>query len=471
MSDLFGDSSSDDEGNGGNNVEVNYYGNIVSTDFRDSASSSDDEDENYNDGRYEDEVNFNYILQKVKANDRHYDFLDGSGRSNFIQNMITNENWEEFGTDISNNTHLRQLTLHTGALDDLKMTFLFRGLTGSSSLRRLTLDRNELSAVGVRSMVPFLKSSTTLVRLTLRDNKLQSEGFNALLRAMRNSPIRELYCNKCGIASIEIRCIPKHLKWLYLSGNSIDVDGCRGLVKLLQGEDAALTELYLRNNMIDDEGVEILVNALQNNTTLKKLTLKGNKRISRHGNIMLLKLVNGISSIEATMRSNHTLISLRGTDYTIQKVINTATFINRNYASSPEVAGKRKMIEMQLRSKRRAQLAELQGVHQSVYSEINPLHLPEVLSKISRWNGKTELYAALKSSLLELISTVDRKACILLHRDSYSAKLAELNAEAARLSTRVAQLNDQLVVIESVEGNAVNVGGEEFPSSKRRRQA
>ena len=481
MSDLFGDSSSDDEDNDLSQRDL----------FGDSSSSSDDED---NDGNNE-ERRFNSTLQRIKSNDHYPKNFEGDGRSNFIQN-ITNERWEEIGRDISNNTHLTELSLHKAALNDLKMTFLFRGMTGSS-LKRLVLHKNNLSTVGVRSMVPFLQNSINLTKLDLDDNNLQSEGFNAMFRGLRNSPIEELYCNKCGITSIEIRCIPKHLRELSLEKNSINVDGCRGLAKLLEGGDATLERLYLDRNGIDDEGVDILVDVLRKNTSLKQLTLKGNKRISRHGNIMFLKLVNDISSIEATLRSNHTLTCLKVSDeeeeHEIQTYIDNAInindkasyeaarnkFFNRNLPSLSRVAARmiyngslpadeEKMFQTQLHSKRRAQLAKIQGVNHSVYSEINPLHLPEVLSKICAMHGRKELYAALKLSLLELISTVNRKAYILQQRDFFVAKLEKLKT---LFGAKIASLNAELAAIEAAEGGAVNDGSEECPSSKRRRQA
>ena len=90
--------------------------------------------------------------------------------------------------------------------------------------------------------------------------------------------------------------MPRNLRRLYLSCNSINADGCRELVKLLQGDDATLKNLYLSGNKIDDEGVDILVDALQNNTSLTTLNLKRNDEISNQGQILLLKLVNDISA-------------------------------------------------------------------------------------------------------------------------------------------------------------------------------
>jgi Ran GTPase-activating protein (RanGAP) involved in mRNA processing and transport len=150
---------------------------------------------------------------------------------------------------------------------------------------KTALFSNGFGVAGLRSMVPFLQNANSLRRLDIDDSDIQSEGFNMLLRALRDSPIKELNCNRCGIESIEIDInnIPRDLTHLQLVGNKINTDGCRELSKLLQGVDPTLTNLLLEDNQIDDEGVAILVDALQNNTTLTTLWLCGNEGISFEG--------------------------------------------------------------------------------------------------------------------------------------------------------------------------------------------
>ena len=411
-------------------VRDDAIGRIIVLDDDNNSSSSSSDDEDHDDGQraaYDDstvlpsdfseatsfdggEEYFVTKSQKLKENDPHTIKLRWAGEDNYYNQNITNENWEQLGHDISNNTHLKELSLHKGALNDTKMSCLFRGLTKSSTIKQVGMYANQLSAAGVRSMVPFLQNSTSLVKLDLSGNNFQSEGFNVLLRALQNSPIQKLFCCRCGINSINIDRdhIPKQLTGLSLNHNSISADGCRELAKLLHGRDAILKSLNLRNSDVDDEGVEILVDPLQNNKSLKILDLGLNSGISRHGNIMLLKLVNDISSIEATLRSNHSLISLScSIDADLDRHIKLATTrINRN-ASSPEAAGRAKVIQTQLHSVIRAKLTEIQGVNHSVYSEIDPLHLPEVLALVGRHHGQKELYIALKSSIAGLISTVN----------------------------------------------------------------
>ena len=212
------------------------------------------------------------LLRRIRENDPNTTSLDIDEISaidiDFMLNM-TDEDWEQLGRDISNNSYLKNVELYNEALNDRKMSFLFRGLTRSSSIKDMNLYNNGLSVGAVRSMVPFLQNANNLMELDLTDNNFQSEGFNLLFRALRDSPVEELLCQECDIDSIEIDSEdkPKHLKRLYLNCNSINSHGCRELAKLLQG-DSTLTTLDLTKNKVDDEGVEILVEALRSNTAL-----------------------------------------------------------------------------------------------------------------------------------------------------------------------------------------------------------
>ncbi len=374
-------------------------------------------------------------LQRIRNNNFFASFQH-CGDGDYIQNM-TNENWEQLGHDIANNTHIKKLLLYYGALNDQRISFLFRGLKRSSSIEEVWLYDNGLSVAGVQSMVPFLQNANNLTYLNLSNNNLQTEGFNVLFSALRDSPIERIHCCRCGIESIEIdsNTKPKRLKFLFLDTNSINDDGCRGLANLLQGEDSVLTTLHLNGNMIDDEGVSILVNALQSNITLTSLSLTGNIGISKLGKIRLLKLVNDISSIKATLESNHTLRNIGLELYDedsrmceIVALIRKAEYIN-NFCNAAEA----KVIRSQLHSESRAELAKMQGLSYSLYSEINPLHLPEVLALVGRHHGQEELYMALKSSIAELTSTVNRKECLKQRIAEYRNKIEAAEAEIAAI--------------------------------------
>ncbi len=421
---------------------------------------------------------YHKTVLKIKRNDPGTTDLQGSGVDRHIRN-ITDESWEELGRDISNNTHLTYVNLNSRALNDQTMTSLFRGLTGSTSINVMNFRHNALiTVVGVRSMTPFLHRANNLRMLNLNFNNLQSEGFKTLFRLLLGSPVENLCCSGCGIESIEIdnEQRPQHLQYLYLAHNSINADGCRELAKLLKGEDAILKDLSLSTNKIDDQGVDILVEALHKNTSLETLRLEENDGISKQGLIKLLKLVNDISSITATFQSNHTLtliICRNNEDEQIQRQIDMATNENDRCGNDPEAAGKQKILQTQLNNSIRAELAELQGVGQSLYSEINPLYLPEVIALAGRHHGQGELYVALKSSIAGVISTVNRKQCLQQQRAHHEAIIAERRAIMAEQRVIIAQhrtmvdtIEAEIEAIDEAEGTRI---GSKSRSSKRRR--
>ncbi len=139
-------------------------------------------------------------LRGIRDNDPDITSLNCD--ENWIQEM-TDENWEQLGRDIANNTRLREVDLVDNALNDRTMQYFFRGLTKSSSITNVNLFDNHLSIAAARSMVPFLQNANNLTYLGLSDNNIQSEGFNELFRALSDSPINRLNCQSCGIESID----------------------------------------------------------------------------------------------------------------------------------------------------------------------------------------------------------------------------------------------------------------------------
>ena len=256
-----------------------------------------------------------------------------------------------------------------------------------------------------------------------------------MFRALRDSPIRVLDFSSCGIESIEIDTnhIPRNLEHITLSCNKVGVNGCRELAKLLQGGVSALKCLDLSDNAIWDDGVAILVDALRDNTMLESLHLLINEGMSLKSSKLVLKLLNNINSVESTLQSNHTLkhvvLNVSISNNLIWNEIKMALEINR--MSKPNMAGREKLIKTQLHSTTREKLANFQGVDRSLFSQIEPLHLPELISLVGNRHGLKELYVSLKASIADVISTVNREQCIKQQLAYYKAKTEELIAELA----------------------------------------
>ena len=404
-------------------------------------------------------------LPRVRVNDPHVTKLSSPGCLYSCVGDMTVEDWEQLGHDISNNTHLKELSLSVLSLNaddnNHKFSSFFRGLTRSNSIEEINL-REHFN--GVRSMVPFLQNASSLKRLDVSENNISSEGFNTLFRALSGSPIEQLNCYNCGIESIEIDGdhIPLNLKELYLGNdglfgrpsNKINADGCRGLVKLLQGDDATLEKLDLGGNNIDDECIGIFANVLTTNKSLKNLLLadhggvNGGERLTLEGLKPLLKAVHDVSSIKATLQSNHTLQDIfmnvcnRDNEFKqIHNQISDAINGNRFYEGNPNGAGRYKIIVSQLNSQTRSMMCRWQGVdecHAALYSQFDPLHLPEVLLFTHRAHGFEELYVALKISIAALFSTMNKKEFIKQQIESYEYEKIQIDREIYFLRAELA---------------------------------
>ena len=428
-------------------------------------------------------------LQRVKNNDPTVKEVDAGG-SNDLFRVMSGKDWEQLGWGITKSDFLETLFLYEGALDDQRMISFSRGLMRSDSIRRISVCSNGLSDTGFSMLVPFLQNISHLTLLNISGNNITSEGFSSLLMALSDSPIKELYCGGGDLEDFDIYVdeFPRDMSVLNLQENNINADGCRELGKLLeQGNNFALRELYLDTNNIDDEGLEILVGALENNTSLEYLNLQNNGGISIKGLKRLLKLLNDVSTIKATLRSNHTLqttgLSTDDEPNEIERHIFHALQINQDNTGNSKAAGRDKVIHTQLNSTTRKELCGHQGIdtRNVIYSQINSLHLPEVLSLISRTLGQKELYVALVSSVASLFSTVNRDECLeqqwdererLLQQQSahYTAEAVRYALISAEHAATAERMRAELVAIRRERDiREVRAGSRRETNRKRRR--
>lgn len=228
-----------------------------------------------------------------------------------------------------------------------------------------------------------------------------------------------------------------NLERLWLSKNKIGSEGCRSIAKLLQEDGSRLRDLRLSSNDIGDEDAEMLANSLKSNTSLKTLSLAGDNDINEEGCTAFSRLLNDVSSIDNTYNSNHTLTTLclpRSTDAAILEVkkhIESAIKINKNYDGNSHEAGRAKVIDNQLNSQKRNELCRLQGIgysHGSIFADIDPILLPEVLALVVGRHSQRELYRVLIATVPYLASAVNRKAAIQGRIAENAARIAALTA-------------------------------------------
>lgn len=391
--------------------------------------------------------------------------------------QLSDTAWKLFGRYIANNTYLENLI--SRGLTDERMVPLFRGLTKSSSIEVLNFDNSRslynFGAEGIRSMTPFLQNSPKLIKIDLSKNNIDSQGFESLVNALDGGKFEDLPLNKCSITDISAlgNVTLPHLRKLdlaensiqnignistlenytnlialKLSKNSIGIEGCRAIAHLLQKEDTNLEFLDLEQNGIGGEGIEVLANSLKHNTKLNGLFLQGNN-ISAKGYQAIVKMLVDVSSIENTYNnSNHTIKTLNlnppmRSDERIIKMINILkkyinAFTKINNGGNP---GRTKVIQIHLKSHNRKDLCWIQGIeysHESIFSEIDPLVLPEVLSFVARkqirdknahLKTQTELFRMLVTVAPDLSSTVNRPLCLKERIEDNEAKVVALGIE------------------------------------------
>ena len=418
------------------------------------------------------------IRYKMSFVNRAY-LLDGSEVEHFSDLA-----WELFGRYIAKNANLQSIIINglQGHLADAQMSYLFRGLLCSISIRNVVIRNNHIGIDGIRSMVPFLRNASTLSKINLsRNRNVKTEGFNVLINALDGRPIEELHLEECDIMDISVsgNCTLPHLRELhlddnkiqnmggisalqnhtnlqslYLKGNDIGRDACIQIGTLLQKEGSSLSHLYLGDNNIDDEGAEILAASLKHNKTLKRISLDENS-LSKRGFLAFLKLLNDISSIKNTYKSNHTLeeISIKSASVhasmkEIESQIQSAIDINMN---SPDSAGKRKIIKYQLNSQRREKICKLQNVdspYSSIFADIDPVLLPDILAFVGDMCGQKNLYCALVATTPELTSIINRKALLHDTMAKNAADITALDAAYVRLTAKRVELNKRMAYLE-----------------------
>ena len=258
------------------------------------------------------------------------------------------------------------------------------------------------------------------------------------IAALEQYPLPQL--RYLQLYSNNIRSLPlenyTNLEYLYLTKNKIGVEGCRLIAKLLQNDESCMTKLSLTSNNVGDEGAELLADSLKCNTSLTDLYLRGND-FGERGFRAFLKLLNDVSSIEGTYNSNYTLTYLSLPDSynaTVREMrghVNSAITINSKHRGNPRAAGRTKVIQTQLNSKMRKELCHLQGVeysYGSIFADIEPFVLPEVLSLVGARHGQNELYRTLNATAPDLVSIVNRKVAIQEKITENAARIAALTS-------------------------------------------
>lgn len=280
-------------------------------------------------------------------------------------------------------------------------------------------------------------------------------------------------CNITDTSSLSTYNLP-NLQTLNLERNNIGREGCIILSNMLQKDCSTLTSLSLRSTGMGDDEALIFANSLKHNTKLESLQLQDNP-IKERGEGELLKLVNDISSIENTYNCNHNL-TIGITSDNVAWVDLVLINFDLMMAETPDpalvlAARRAKVIHTQLSSKNRKNLCQLQGVEyspSSIFADIEPVLLPNILALIGGAHDQSELYIALLPSAPDLVSLIDKKAMLEEVIAQNMADITALDAEREKLVTKGADLNKRLLLVSGTGGDQSNLM-ERNDSKKRQR--
>jgi len=382
-----------------------------------------------------------HALTCMKSNSSTFTDLE---LSHLYTEHFTDAGWRLLGQFIGNNDQLQRLDFSGVNLTEKITALLSKGMQRNRSVVNVIFTDTRLDVGGIRGLVPFFTALEEVAHLAFMENTMiKDKGLQEIGLALASSPVRSMGLSSCDIERVTINDgqFPKHLRNLVLCNNKINSVGCLALAKLLQKEDSTLKSLYLSENCIDDEGAAILANSLRTNTSLLTLDLLDNV-ISEEGHVSFFSLVNNISSISKTLRSNHTLKDvIFGSSLYFDfeeddesgigcyedacvwsypaELMKDALLVN-SASISPEEAGRRKVINTQLNIIQREVYSHVQGVknNDSLFSDIDcPLHLlPDMIALIGGNHGLSEMFAAVSASISTLTSLSMSKEQILKNR-------------------------------------------------------
>ena len=234
-----------------------------------------------------------------------------------VGNVINERVWRRLGQILGDSKYLRELIIQRCNVD---VGALFSGLKYNRCIQKMHLLQINLRDADQNCAI-FLCTNPSLKDVSICNCNLGG-AVNILLSALFNRSadtlerlnlsehrigLRGIYLDKL-VYTLQMKC--RRLISLNLDDNEIGRNGCISLAKLLKNEESKLEELHLYDNSLDSDCAIILADALSRNTTLKRLGLRGNRKINTSGWAAILKLVCNTSSINNVIESNHTLRSV-----------------------------------------------------------------------------------------------------------------------------------------------------------------
>ena len=176
-------------------------------------------------------------------------------------NLPTRQQLQAFFKCINRNSSIKELLINYMEIDEFGIG-LIEGLVGHRSLTKLEMSNGALGSKGCTEIGKVLKHPTSKLKdLRLKYNKLDDDRLGIICNAL------------LGNSTIKRFCLNGNLKI------AITSSGWRQLSTVLQHPNCKLIDLDLRNAEIDIEGANVLGDALSG-SSVKALDLSFNRNIS-----------------------------------------------------------------------------------------------------------------------------------------------------------------------------------------------
>ena len=367
--------------------------------------------------------------------------------------------WGVLGRFISGNTALEALKLED-SLTDERAEKIFDKCKASSVK---TAEFGNIGHRGISSMLPFLSGSERLTSLSITSQDFDTACLDMIADTLKGGPLTHLNLSDCqiknatalercvlpdleflslrenGLATLPTLTSYAKLKELWLYDNQLEGVEFQKISDLIQTSQS-LTELGLGKNKLHDTDLELLAGAIKSSNTLTYLDVE-NEELTERGHLAILKCLLDMSSLEATVKSNHSLKFVdtgwdgntgdhRATPH--QREINEVLKINRD--SGPHLSRRRiyhcireKVVKYHLKSGyERSEMCRVQNVdtpYTNAFAAFDPCLLPDVFGLL-KWDygghlcgsyrrgglglSHNDLYLALRGTAPAIMNLVNR---------------------------------------------------------------
>ena len=254
----------------------------------DENSDVEEEENDYDDDQWYG-LN-NYILQRLKQNDPSITNLciNLQDEEYFFSGSI---NWKDDGDCIANNTHLKRLMIN------------YRGRSHKQKYILGEEGPNSPSRQKLQDFFSCIYRNCSVKNLSLISICINDEFGSSLLEGLQGHP---------SLTKLEI------------GPGRVGSSGCIALGKVLAHPNSKLMDIDLPNNHIDDEGLGVLCDGLVGNSTMRKLSLSFNNKITSIGWRALSPVLQHTNCKLAVIDLYNTKINDEGSDILGSSLIGSA---------------------------------------------------------------------------------------------------------------------------------------------------